>query len=107
MSSTKASPSSSVVNHDTIRKFFYIQLEGVKEVTHLDYKLIGSDVIDFTHTFNPKIPEAKGKAKEIVVYGLNYAKSNNLKVIPSCWYVEKVIYDNLDEFKDLLYKSKL
>ena len=49
------------------------------------------------------IPEFRGHgiAAEVVRFALDDTRERELKIVPSCWYVEKFIGDN-PEYKDLL-----
>uniref|UniRef100_A0A914CIH8 Protein NATD1 n=1 Tax=Acrobeloides nanus TaxID=290746 RepID=A0A914CIH8_9BILA len=43
------------------------------------------------HTEVPSQFQGKGYAALLVKDALKYCKDNNLKVVPTCWYVEKYI----------------
>ena len=57
----------------------------------LDYGLVGDKTLDYRHTFVPHLLRGRGIATELVVYALDYAKQNNLAVIPTCPFVAEVI----------------
>ncbi len=81
---------------------FYAKVDG-KEA-RLKYKMKDDNVIDFKSTFVPD--EARGKqiAAQIVEAGLDYARENDLTIIPTCPFVEKFI-DSNEQFKDLILES--
>jgi predicted GNAT family acetyltransferase len=54
----------------------------------LDYILSG-ETITFTHTGVPAALEGRGIGSALVKEGLAYARTNQLKVIALCWFVEK------------------
>ncbi|MCH7770967.1 MAG: N-acetyltransferase [Bacteroidetes bacterium] len=58
-------------------------------------------MIRLIFTFTPPKSRGKGIAKIVVEYAFNYAKENNLKVIPTCSYVKAFVKRN-DNYKDLL-----
>ena len=87
------------VKNDKENKRFIAEVEGYEVL--LDYNING-DEINFYHTFTPpQLRGGKGLAKIIVEYAFNYAKEINLKVIPTCSYVQAFVSRN-DNYKDLL-----
>lgn len=87
------------VEHDRINQRFTVDISG--RLARLEYKMRGEDTIDLLSTFVPREHRKKGIAREIVTTGLQYARKNNLKVIPTCSYVEAFIEEN-EEYKDLV-----
>ena len=47
--------------------------------------------LDFYRTFVPDNLRGQGIAGQIVLFGLNYAKAKNKKVIPTCGFVRTYI----------------
>ncbi len=88
--------------HDKINQSFYSEIEGRRAL--LDYIMRDDEVIDFTHTYVPIELRGKGIAAKIVREGLEYAKENNFKVIPSCSYVEAYI-DRHPEYHNILAEN--
>jgi len=87
-----------VVKHDKENERFVAEVRGDK--AYLSYNIV-NDKINFSSTFTPPESRGKGVAKIIVEYAFNYAKENNLKVIPTCSYVQAFVERN-DNYKDLL-----
>ena len=85
--------------NDKSNSFFVSKLED-KEA-YLRYAFRGEDVIDFIYTYAPPELRGKGLAEKIVRKGFNYAKENNLKVIPTCPYIMYFLSKN-EEFRHLL-----
>ena len=85
--------------HDKENQKFYAIVDGVE--SHLMYNMIGNDVINFNHTYVPNQLRGQGIAGKIVKKGLEYAKGNNLKIIPSCSYVYDYV-ERHDEYKELV-----
>ncbi len=79
------------VKHDEKSEKFYIDIEGVK--VHLDYSLRG-DKIDLYHTYTPPHLRGRGLAGKVVEFAFNYAKENNLRVIPSCPFIPYFLEKN-------------
>jgi predicted GNAT family acetyltransferase len=49
------------------------------------------DTLDLYSTYTPPQLRGQGLAEKVVLAAFEYAKENNLKVIPSCWYVKKFL----------------
>ncbi len=86
------------VKHDKENERFVAEVEGQK--AYLSYNIF-NDKIDFSSTFTPPEFRGIGIARIVVEYAFNYAKENNLKVIPTCSYVRAFVARN-DNYKDLL-----
>ena len=86
------------VKHDKKNKRFVAEIEGYE--AYLSYNVF-DDIIDLTYAYTPPEIRGKGIAKIVVEYALNYAKANNLKVIPTCSYVKAIVERN-DAYKNLL-----
>jgi predicted GNAT family acetyltransferase len=86
------------VKNDKENERFVAEVEGQK--AYLSYNIF-DDKINFSSTFTPPELRGKGIAKIIVEYAFNYAKDNNLNVIPTCSYVQAFVEQN-DNYKDLL-----
>ena len=86
------------VTHDEINKRFVAEIDEYE--AFLSYN-ISNDIIDLSYAYTP--PELRGKsiAKIIVEYAFNYAKENNLKVVPTCSYVIAFV-ERYDNYKNLL-----
>ena len=64
---------------------FEVGLDG--HTGTLEYRL-GPGAIVLIHTEVPEAMEGQGIGSSLVKYGLEYARSNNLKVIPRCSFVQ-------------------
>ena len=84
--------------NDKENEQFVTTVEGHE--AYLSYK-ISDDKIDFYLTFTPVALRGKGLAKKIVEFAFNYARENNLKIIPTCSYVQSFVERN-NEYKSLL-----
>ncbi len=63
-------------------------VEGLECV--LNFRATG-DALDYYRTFVPDNLRGRGIAGQIVLFGLNYAKEKNKKVIPTCGFVRSYI----------------
>jgi predicted GNAT family acetyltransferase len=57
--------------------------------------------INLYHTFTHPALRGKGLAAQVVRAAFEFVKENNLKVIPTCSYVQAFISKN-DEYKELV-----
>ncbi len=88
---------------DEDQKMFYIQIDGERAL--LKYRMKSDDTIEYFSTFVPEEYRGGPYAEELVSYGLEYARENNLKVIPTCPYVERHLEKNKKEYKDILIEE--
>jgi predicted GNAT family acetyltransferase len=70
------------------------------QMGYLQYEERGN-VIDLLHTIVPKQLEGEGVGSALVQAALNYARSANLKVIPTCPFVKTYI-ERHPEYKNLV-----
>lgn len=86
------------IKHYNDNNEFIADINGDKG--KLDYKMIDSDVVDMRSTFVPESARNKGIGGKLVKKALEYAKSNDLQVKPSCPFVKAYIEKN-PEYKNL------
>lgn len=86
--------------HDEEDLRFYILLQ--EEEAELTYTYPETEVMDFDHTYVPEDHRGNGLAESLVQCGLEFARANNYKIIPSCPVVESYIKRNPD-YKDMVH----
>jgi predicted GNAT family acetyltransferase len=86
------------VKHNEKDGTFETEVDG--GLAFVEYVLDGKS-IRFTHTEVPKAAEGKGVAAAIAKAGLDYARSNDLRVVPLCAYVRGYI-ERHPEYSDLV-----
>ena len=86
------------VIHEKENERFIIYSEG-KE-SFIEYR-INDDEINLYHTYTDPGLRGKGLAALVVRAAFEYAKENNLKVVPTCSYVQAFIKRN-DEYSELI-----
>ena len=89
------------IKHDITNQRFYTMVEGRE--AYLQYLIVDKNVLNYYKTYVPNELRGKGIAGKIVEAALNYARENNLKIIPSCSYVDTFIERNKN-FEDLVKK---
>lgn len=86
-----------VIHDDKVNRF---EIFESGQIAFLDYEL-KDGVIDLTHTIVAKQLEGQGVGSALVKYALDYARDNELKVIPTCPFVKAYI-ERHKEYKDLV-----
>ena len=86
------------VVHNKEAQRFETEING--ELGVADYSLRGDKIL-FTHTGVPRSIGGQGVASKLVKTGLDYARENNLKVVPLCSFVA-VYLRRHPEYRDLL-----
>lgn len=86
------------VTHEKDNERFVVYIEG-NEV-YVEYTMAGNE-INLYHTFTDPALRGKGLAAQVVRAALEFAKENNLKVIPTCSYVQAFMAKN-DEYNELV-----
>ncbi|WP_299754644.1 GNAT family N-acetyltransferase [uncultured Pontibacter sp.] len=86
--------------HDEEDLRFYMPFDG--NDAELTYSYTETTILDFEHTFVPDSHRGKGLAGKLVKEGLEFAKSNNYKIIPSCPVVEAYI-ERYPEYKEMVH----
>lgn len=87
------------IQHDITNQRFFTIVEG-KEA-YLQYLMVDKKVLNYYKTYVPNELRGKGIAGKIVEAALNYARENNLKIIPTCSYVDTFI-ERHKNFEDLI-----
>jgi len=91
------------IQHDRTKHQFKAFVEN--ELCYLDYSLTDDPKIwDYYHTFVPPSLRGLKIAQQLVIYALNYAKENDLKIIPSCQYVKRFVEKHA-EYQSLISKA--
>jgi len=80
--------------------FFYIDVDGKHEAM-MTFVFAGADKIIIDHTEVKPGNEGKGFGKKMVSKAVEYARENNIKIIPLCPFA-KSVFDKVAEFRDVL-----
>jgi uncharacterized protein len=90
------------IKHDqtSSKGVFYIG-EKSKPLGEMTYSKAGTDTFIIDHTEVTQALEGKGAGKQLVAAGVDYARKNNIKIIPLCTFA-KSVFDKVPEFKDVL-----
>lgn len=88
----------SAVVHSAARKRFELHVDG--QTVFTEYRRSG-EVMTFFHTLTPPALRGRGLAAQVVQAALEFAREEQLKVVPLCWYVSGHIAAH-PEFRALL-----
>ena len=69
--------------------------------SELRYRWRSADILDLYSTFVAPESRGRGLAQKLTEAALQFAREENAKVVPSCWYVEKYMGEH-PEYQDLL-----
>ena len=79
---------------------FYIEINGNEEAM-MTFFLTDDNKMTIDHTEVNTGNEGKGFGKKLLFKAIEYARKNNLKIIPVCSFVKSVI-EKTPEFKDVV-----
>lgn len=80
---------------------FYIEDKG-QQIAVLTYVFAGETKFIIEHTEVNPGNEGKGLGKQLVDAAAEYARKNELKILPLCPYAKKVM-EKSDAYKDVLF----
>jgi len=76
------------IDHDLGRRF-WLEVNG--EVAYLAYRFVDETTVDYASTWTPHVLRGRGIATHLALHALAWARAEGLTVIPSCWFVRKVM----------------
>ncbi|HET9843656.1 MAG TPA: GNAT family N-acetyltransferase [Gammaproteobacteria bacterium] len=85
--------------HDETNHQFIATVNG--DQAYLAYTVSSNEVLDFRSTFVPVKLRGQHIGQDIVEYALEYAKTNQFKIIPTCSFVRWIIRNN-PQYEDLV-----
>ncbi|MFN2136657.1 MAG: GNAT family N-acetyltransferase [Candidatus Promineifilaceae bacterium] len=94
-------PQFEVTLNESQKRFEVVIGEQLAKITYI---MLGPETIIFTHTVVPFSLKGQGIAGEMARVALDYARENNLTVIPQCPFVRSYI-ERHPQYEDLVQKS--
>ena len=73
------------IQHE-VGKRYYIQFDD--ERAELTYRVLGENLVDFTHTYVPPEHRGRGIAEKLVEHALEETLQRGCRFRASCWYVD-------------------
>jgi predicted GNAT family acetyltransferase len=80
--------------------YFHIDIEG-KQEAKMTFVFAGDDKIIIDHTEVNPGNEGKGFGKKMVTKAVEWARENDIKIVPLCPFA-KSVFDKVPEFRDVL-----
>lgn len=90
-----------IEREDNGKKGRFIIYENSEEAGEMTFTWAGEEKFIIDHTEVKEDFRGKGFAKELVMEGVDYARKNDLKIIPLCPYA-KSRFDKDDSIHDVL-----
>lgn len=84
------------------RKGYFEAVEGGKEAGKMTYTWAGDSKFIIDHTEVSPDFNGKGVGKKLVLAAVDYARANNVKIIPLCPFA-KSVFDKVEEIRDVLF----
>lgn len=78
---------------------FFIEADG-KRIAEMTYSRAGTGRIIIDHTEVSEVLKGKGAGKQLVTAAVDYARKNNLKILPLCPFARSV-FERTREFDDV------
>ncbi|WKL48465.1 GNAT family N-acetyltransferase [Flavobacterium pectinovorum] len=85
-----------------IRKGYFEAVEDGKEAGKMTYTWAGDSKFIIDHTEVSEEFNGKGVGKKLLMAAVEYARTNNLKIIPLCPFA-KSVFDKVEEIRDVLF----
>lgn len=81
----------------------FILYEDGNKAGEMTYVWEAEDRININHTLVDKQHAGKSYGKKLVLAGIQFAQEKAVKIVPSCWYAEKILRSKT-EYSELIYK---
>jgi len=85
-----------------IKRGYFEAVEDGKEAGKMTYTWAGDSKFIIDHTEVSPDFNGKGVGKKLVMASVDYARANNLKIIPLCPFA-KSVFDKAEEIRDVLF----
>ena len=91
-----------IIQENEERRGQFKAIEEGKEAGVMTYTWAGSTKFIIDHTEVSPDFNGKGVGKKLVMASVEYARANNLKIIPLCPFA-KSVFDKVEEIRDVLF----
>ena len=82
---------------------FFVEENG-KRLAEMTYSMIGNETMIIDHTEVDDVLRGKNVGYQLVNTVAEYARTNNMKIIPLCPFAKSVFVKKADEFADVWKK---
>jgi hypothetical protein len=80
---------------------FFVEEDEI-QLAEMTYSLSGKDVMIIDHTEVDESLKGKNVGTQLLMNAVEYARENNLKILPFCPFAKAVFEKRHEEFKDVL-----
>ncbi len=81
---------------------FYVEENG-ERLAEMVYSRAGNDKIIIEHTEVSEKLAGKGIGKQMVAAAVEYARENDIRIMPLCPFA-KAVFEKVETFRDVLYR---
>ncbi len=85
---------------DNHKGAFYIEIDG-EELAAMEYSRAGDNMLIISHTEVSDALRGQGAGMKMLLTLADYARGNNIKVIPLCPFA-KSVFDKREDLRDVL-----
>ena len=82
-------------------KGYFAAFDANKEAGRMSYTFAGETRMILDHTEASDLYKGQNIGKRILMEVVNYARENNIKIIPLCPFA-KSVFDKMEEIRDVL-----
>ena len=83
------------------KKGYFEAVEGGKQAGQMTYTWAGNDKFIIDHTEVSEDFAGKGVGKKLLMAAVDYARKNEVKIIPLCPFA-KSVFDKVEDIRDVL-----
>ncbi len=91
----------SINREDNDKKGRFVVQDNDEYAGEMTYTWAGEDKIIIDHTGVLKEHGGKGLGKKLVMEAVDFARNNNIKILPLCPFAKRVL--EKEEFKDVIF----
>ncbi len=91
-----------IIQQQTENKGSFYVGENGKVVTEMTYSVVNPSLIIIDHTEVDDSLKGKGAGMKLLNKAVEYARANNIKIIPLCPFAKSVFDKKHEEYKDVL-----
>jgi predicted GNAT family acetyltransferase len=84
----------------TTKGAFFIEENG-QRLGEMTFSRAGDSLLIIDHTEVSEALKGKGAGKQLVAAAVDYARKNNIKILPLCPFA-KSVFDKVEEYHDVL-----
>lgn len=79
------------IRHEREKERFVAYVDGAETEAALKYRALGEGELEYYSTYTPTEWRGRGIGGRLVVHALDYALEKQLRIVPTCPFVAKII----------------